>query len=51
VELVVDLLADGLGYTGGGGEVGEIFGNVEVSFVEGEGFDDGGVAFEDGADG
>ena len=35
--------ADGGGYAGGGGEVGVVLGDVEVGFVEGEGFDEVGV--------
>ncbi len=47
VEFVADLLADGAGNAGGGGEAGLVFGDVEVGFVEGERFDEIGVALED----
>jgi len=45
-----NLLSDGPGDSGGAGEIGFIFGDVEVSFVEGERFDQVGVAEEDIAD-
>ena len=45
-----DLLANGLGDFGGSGKVGFIFGDVEIGFVEGERFDQVGVAEEDFAD-
>ena len=50
VLFFADLLADGLGNFGGAGEVGFVFGDVEIGFVEGERFDEVGVAEEDFAD-